>query len=176
MKTSPARWYRDPLPQVDGWWLHCLLGADEPAMAAVVEPFREIIMGGPPGPPSPSGEMWTTHQPRTPGIRSYDAQYNQRPMPRRRSPYLRDRIADMPAFRDRDRPLPMRPEARCSRATAAMLPPAPPRDPGLPPFLAYLPRAGDLELFADDSIPDGIIEIDGTRIALDELRAATEGA
>jgi hypothetical protein len=53
MKTSPTRWYRDPLPQVDGWWLHCLLCASEPAMAAVVEPFREIILRRDAGPPPP---------------------------------------------------------------------------------------------------------------------------
>lgn len=35
MKTTPARWYRDPQPQVDGWWLHCLLGGSEPAMSIV---------------------------------------------------------------------------------------------------------------------------------------------
>lgn len=39
--------------------------------------------------------------------------------------YLRDIVADMPQFRDREPPLPMRPRARCSKATAGALPPAP---------------------------------------------------
>jgi hypothetical protein len=93
-----------------------------------------------------------------------------------RSPYLRDRIADMPVFRDRDRPLPMSPVVRCNRTTVAALPPPPPQDNrGLPPFIARLPPIGSLSVHHDESIPDGIIEIDGTRITLDELRAATEG-
>lgn len=33
----------------------------------------------------------------------------------------------------------------------------------------------DVEFHRDDSIPDGVIEIDGTRITLDEMRAACEG-
>ncbi len=52
MKTTPARWYRDRMPQVDGWPLHCLLAQTEPAVAALVEPFRDIITGLP-GPPPP---------------------------------------------------------------------------------------------------------------------------
>ena len=180
MKTVPARWYRDPRPQVDGWWLHCLLAASEPAMAAVVETFRDIIMAGPPGPPpAPLPELWNSPpDPLGDFLNGYAVATTGKPwrdMPRRRSPYLRDRLADMPVFRDRDRPLPMTPRAKCSQATAAMLPPAPPRDPGPPSFLAAVAPIGGLALHADDSIPDGVIEIDGTRITLAEMRAACEG-
>lgn len=173
MKTTPARWYRDPLPQVDGWRLHCLLAATEPAMAAVVEPFCSIILAGPPGPvESPWGPP---PDPLSIILAGYATATTGKPAPRRRSPYLRDRLADMPVFRDQDRPLPMYPEARCSRATAATLPTLPPGDLLTIQFCAVIPRAGSLEWRADDSIPDGVIEIDGTRITLAEMRAACEG-
>lgn len=219
MKTSPARWYRDPQPQVDGWPLHRPLGAQEPAMAAVVEPFRKIILGGPPRPspyvePRPldfddflngyatatTGKPWRD-MPVPIGFRCPDCgakrsnpeavhpTYGFRSIcnhvvpklcdactPRYRSPYLRDRLADMPVFRDRDRLLPMRPKARCSKTTALSLPTASPGDDGLPAFIGWLPRVGDLEFHRDDSIPDGVIEIDGTRIALAEMQAVCEGS
>lgn len=92
----------------------------------------------------------------------------------RRSPYLRDRLADMPVFRDRDRPLPMSPEARCSKATAESIPPPPLRDPPVITWLS-LCSSGMINVFFDDSIPEGTIEIDGTRITLDEMRVACEG-
>jgi hypothetical protein len=107
-------------------------------------------------------------------VRVPRATAKERPMPRRRSPYLRDRLAERPVFRDRDRPLPMYPSARCNRATAATLPTLPPGDLLTIQFCAVIPRAGSLEWRADDSIPDGVIEIDGTRITLAELRAACE--
>lgn len=172
-KTSPARWYRDPLPQADGWSLHCLLAATEPAMAAVVEPFRDIILAGPPGPVrSPWG---TPPDPLGDFLAGYSTATTGKPAPRRRSPYLRDRLAEMSAFRDRDRPLPMTPTARCSQATADSLPRPAPRDNGLPAFLAALAPIGGLAVHADDSIPDGVIEIDGIQITLAEMRAACEG-
>ncbi len=220
MKTSPARWYRNPLPQVDGWWLHCLLGPGEPAMAAIVEPFRDIIMAGPPGPAPEAPALWnstpdplgdflagyhvaTTGKPWCPiGFRCPDCGaerpnpeavhpangfrsiYNQVApkrcdacAPRRRSPYLRDRLANMSIFRGRASPLPTRPKARCSNTTCTAFFAANERRHvnGLPPFFDTWPRADDLEIYTDDSIPDGIIEIDGTRITLDEMRAACEG-
>lgn len=94
-----------------------------------------------------------------------------------RSPYLRDRIAELPLFRNRDRLLPMSPTARCSRSTATMLPrrdPAQQESRGLPLFLAAMPPIGCLEVIHDDSIPEGIVEIDGTRIALTELVVAVK--
>lgn len=93
-----------------------------------------------------------------------------------RSPYLRDRLAEMPVFRDRDRPLPMTPRAKCSQATADSLPRTGPRDTGLPTFLNAMAPIGGIVVHSDDSIPDGVIEIDGTRITLAEMRAACEGA
>lgn len=201
MKTTPARWYRDPPPQADGWQLHCLLVAIEPAMAAVVETFRGIIMAGLPeappawgAPPDPLGDFLndyaiaTTGKPRR-GMRpspreipGWESQYNQRPVPRRRSPYLRDRLAELPAFRDRDRPLPMRPLARISTKTSATLPQqdahayaAALANRGLPAFLVAWTPSGALEYTFDDSIPEGVIEIDGTRITLAEMRVACEG-
>jgi len=96
--------------------------------------------------------------------------------PHRRSPYLRDRIADMPAFRGRERPLPMSPSAMCSRATASSLPAvANGTDTAALPHLAYLPKIGSIDICFDDSIPLGIVEIDGTRLTIDELRAAVDG-
>lgn len=59
---SRSRWFRDPgdedrppwrkrvLPQVTGWQLHLMLCADEPEIAAMVEPCRDIIQTGPPEP------------------------------------------------------------------------------------------------------------------------------
>jgi hypothetical protein len=38
-----------------------------------------------------------------------------------RAPHLRD-VADMPQFREREPPLPMRPVARCCAATMSRLP------------------------------------------------------
>jgi hypothetical protein len=100
-------------------------------------------------------------------------------MQHHRSPYLRDRLADMPVFRDRGWPLPVTPKARCSQATAASLRPYDRRAElaarGLPPWLPVWLPAGSLEIYFDDSLPDGVIEIDGTRITLDEMRAACEG-
>lgn|SRR5678816_4362457 len=96
-----------------------------------------------------------------------------------RSPYLRDRLAEMPVFRERDWPLPMTPKARCSKTTTDSLRPYDRRAElaarGLPARLPVWLPAGALEIYIDDSIPDGVIEIDGTRITLDEMRAACEG-
>lgn len=180
MKTIPARWYRDPPPQVDGWRLHCLLSAAEPAMAAVVEPFRDIIMAGPPG---PVGSPWgAAPDPLGDFLAGYSTASTGKPEPRRRSPYLRDRLAEMPVFRDRDRPLPMTPLARISTKTSAMLPQqdahayaAALANRGLPAFLVAWTPIGALRYTFDDAIPEGVIEIDGTRITLAEMRAACEG-
>lgn len=179
-KTSLARWYRDPLPQADGWALHRLLGTAEPAMAAIVEPFRDIIEAGPPEPMPYTPPRSLDFDDFLAGCAYVTTGKPWRDMPRtpttRRSPYLRDRLADMPVFRDRDRPLPMRPEARCSQATADSLPRAPTRDNGLSTFPAALSLLGGLAVYADDTIPDGVIEIDGTQITLAEMQAACEGS
>ncbi len=95
-----------------------------------------------------------------------------------RSPYLRDRLADLPVFRNRERPLPMAPKARCSKATADLLPQHDRAkelaDRGLPLIFAALVPVGSLEVFYDESIPLGVLEVDGTRITLDEIRACME--
>lgn len=100
-----------------------------------------------------------------------------------RSAYLRDIVADLPVFRDRDRPLPMAPKARRSRGTAASLPPRPQRDRveepaarGLPAWFTAVPAVGDIEVTYDDSVADGIIEIDGTSVAIAAIVAAVAAA
>lgn len=95
-----------------------------------------------------------------------------------RSPYLRDRVADMPQFRDRETPLPMAPKAKISRATADLLLPRVAPNPdrrGLPLIFAALPPLGSIGYEIDDSIPDGVIEIDGTQVRADDMIAAVEG-
>lgn len=87
------------------------------------------------------------------------------------SPYIRDIVADMPTFRDRGRPLPMRPIARCSKATAKSVPPtakALEPDRSMSIFAGYVP-IGSIEVYYDENIPSGLIEIDGTVVAIEEV-------
>jgi hypothetical protein len=80
-------------------------------------------------------------------------------------------IAAMPAFAGR--PLPIRPRARCSQATARGMPQRPAPDNGIPFYVAPI---GTIEVYYDESIPDGTIEIDGVSITVDELQAAVTAA
>ena len=87
------------------------------------------------------------------------------------SPYLRDRVADLLEFHDRATPLPMRPVARAAQATLDQMPKGKPA-PNLPPMFAAMCPIGNIEVFADDSVPVGFIDIDGTRITVERLRQA----
>lgn len=95
-----------------------------------------------------------------------------------RSKCLRDRIADLPEFSQRDRQLPMIPEARATPSTFAMLPKHDRAkefaDRGLPTFFAAITHPGDLIAIYDHSIPEGFFEIDGVRISLPDLISKIE--
>jgi hypothetical protein len=87
-----------------------------------------------------------------------------------KSPYIRDIVADMDVFRTRGVPLPMRPVARCSKATRELLPQRPkPPDHPLPHFFAGIVPIGSIYLNYDESIPLGTIEIDGTAVPLQSI-------
>jgi hypothetical protein len=92
-----------------------------------------------------------------------------------KSSYLRDVVADMPVFRDRGRPLPMRPIGRCSKATTESISSSPAREPGsVPLFFATMAPIGSIELYFDETVPAGQIEIDGILIPIEKLKTAAE--
>lgn len=71
----------------------------------------------------------------------------------------------LPALRDRVQPTPAQPKMRCNMWTAVRL-------PGPWPATTLPARWFTCQL--DDSIPDGIVEIDDRWVSLDDVRAAVE--